>query len=258
VDFKYGVVIKMEQIASKYGWGFYDILQRFQVARLLGSGQYGDVYLLEKRGHLPRVLKLQYARRFTADDDEYDHMKQVQNEISIMTLLNGVKPSIAPLLYDSGYYEHVADTDGVFEARLVCVFTMEKVDTTLYDYLATTTLTETSAEVILEEIKRILDTMCQLNLIHMDMHTQNIGVILDASGEVQMLVALDWGLGLEHSCHSAFEMYTLMKWMHDDCLESNRRLVDDILVNLLDRYGCVNGSSRERLIDLYHPDEFDA
>jgi hypothetical protein len=179
-------------IEQKYGNGYKNILDGYHIIKFLGTGSSNTDVFEISNGIDSRAMKfIKYAGKKSK--------KQIQIEIMIPELLNDYTPRITTKIYRKWFYN--------FKYAQIAVYTMDKVDTTLDNYFSSVVVDSYNQEVIQLEFERLLDTMCELRLIHADLHMANIGINLDLDNNIKELLILDWGVSVnDKQCEPCLEI----------------------------------------------------
>lgn len=157
--------IEQKYISEKYGHILHDFVGNdYDIIKLLGKGSYGRVYLTCANDIFDcRVVKIQYLD--STDKDDLFHEIAMQQKFAEIDL--------APRIYNYKIVkgENRKNNKGKKEFGLI---EMEKVDGVLDDILKVRQPKKILDSIVIW-IADLIDTLCENNLVHGDMHFGNIG-----------------------------------------------------------------------------------
>lgn len=155
--------IEHQYISEKYGNILHDFVGNdYDIIKLLGKGSYGRVYLTCANDIFDcRVIKIQYLD--SIDKDDLFHEIAMQKKFAEIDL--------APQIYNYKIVKSKNNKEGKKEFGLI---EMEKVDGVLDDILKVRQPKKILDSIVIW-IADLIDTLCENNLVHGDMHFGNIG-----------------------------------------------------------------------------------
>lgn len=158
--------------------GKYKCFGDYKVINQLGAGAFGSVYLVEK-GNKKYAIKNQFIKD-TMWTSRTENIKQIKNEIEISIKMG--KKNIGPKIYD--YY--MCDVD--FDKTTVIIVMEYMNEGTLSNWLVNNKLTKKHKEQINDKIEK----MHNENILHLDIHDENIFVSKKGS-KIEFFIG-DFGL----------------------------------------------------------------
>jgi tRNA A-37 threonylcarbamoyl transferase component Bud32 len=157
----------------------YLINKKYNFVKDIGSGFFGDVYLFKKKD-IFYACKIDELKNFE-NIDEYITRKN--NEYKLLNTV-GIN-NIGPKIYNNHYI--------IVNNKLYNILIMEYIDgKTLADYLATETYTENKINKIKKLINKKINKLHKLNIIHGDLHLNNI-MIVEKNNKINIFI-IDLGL----------------------------------------------------------------
>lgn len=183
-----------KDIYKKYGSQFEAYLPSdYYIVRKSGSGKSGTVYIACTSPLDCFAVKLQYVKNVAVFEEEIA-MQKIFHE-----------HGLAPPIHGYAIYNH--------EGNRVGVIKMGKIVTTL-SFVLRNRLPESILSTLVDSALDFVEVMCNNNLIHGDMHWDNIGLNagLDEKGEVQVYpVLIDFGWSSEGQCRPELELIQLLR-----------------------------------------------
>lgn len=174
--------IKYETYTENVDPKNYLISKKYEFVKNIGSGFFGDVYLFKKKDIFYACKIEEYL--FVENIDEFITRKN--NEYKLLKTV-GIN-NIGPKIYNNYYI--------IINNKLYNILIMEYIDgKTLADYLQTETYTENKINKIKKLINKKIDKLHKLNIIHADLHLNNI-MIIEKNNKINIFI-IDLGLSRE-------------------------------------------------------------
>ena len=165
----------------------YLINKKYEFIKDIGSGFFGDVYLFKKKDIFYACKIEEYLfdenknKYFIENIDEFITRKN--NEYKLLNIV-GIN-NIGPKIYNNHYI--------IINNQLYNILIMEYIDgKTLYDYLRIETYTENKINKIKKIINKKINKLHKLNIIHGDLHLNNI-MIVEKNNKINIFI-IDLGL----------------------------------------------------------------
>ena len=165
----------------------YLINKKYEFIKDIGSGFFGDVYLFKKKDIFYACKIEEYLfdenknKYFIENIDEFITRKN--NEYKLLNIV-GIN-NIGPKIYNNHYI--------IINNKLYNILIMEYIDgKTLYDYLRIETYTENKINKIKKLINKKINKLHKLNIIHGDLHLNNI-MIVEKNNKINIFI-IDLGL----------------------------------------------------------------
>lgn len=165
----------------------YLINKKYEFIKDIGSGFFGDVYLFKKKDifYACKIDELKNDENknkyYIENIDEYITRKN--NEYKLLNIV-GIN-NIGPKIYNNHYI--------IINNKLYNILIMEYIDgKTLYDYLRIETYTENKINKIKKLINKKINKLHKLNIIHGDLHLNNI-MIVEKNNKINIFI-IDLGL----------------------------------------------------------------
>ena len=227
------------------------ILSNWKFVRRLGSGSYGELFLIYYR-HEYRVLK--YQQLTPISRILYEVLMQFEFSSHMLS------PKIYTLEYWSRRKkEHLT----VMMSKNTAVYSMimmDRLDDTMINMLSQK-LSREQLDTIVGGIVRIINKMCELNIRHSDMHWDNIGVmIIVVNNRLQHVPYLiDFGFSsMNNQCKSIAEIYQLTRTLDSDYFESmhidNRIYLQSVMIGI---FNSINKDQILQVSELDYPGMFE-
>ena len=179
--------IKYETYTENVDPKNYLINKKYEFIKDIGSGFFGDVYLFKKKDIFYACKIEEYLfdenknKYFIENIDEFITRKN--NEYKLLNIV-GIN-NIGPKIYNNHYI--------IINNQLYNILIMEYIDgKTLYDYLRIETYTENKINKIKKLINKKINKLHKLNIIHGDLHLNNI-MIVEKNNKINIFI-IDLGL----------------------------------------------------------------
>ena len=179
--------IKYETYTENVDPKNYLINKKYEFIKDIGSGFFGDVYLFKKKDIFYACKIEEYLfdenknKYFIENIDEFITRKN--NEYKLLNTV-GIN-NIGPKIYNNHYI--------IINNKLYNILIMEYIDgKTLHDYLETETYTENKINKIKKIINKKINKLHKLNIIHGDLHLNNI-MIVEKNNKINIFI-IDLGL----------------------------------------------------------------
>jgi len=179
--------IKYETYTENVDPKNYLINKKYEFIKDIGSGFFGDVYLFKKKDIFYACKIEEYLfdenknKYFIENIDEFITRKN--NEYKLLNIV-GIN-NIGPKIYNNHYI--------IINNKLYNILIMEYIDgKTLYDYLRIETYTENKINKIKKLINKKINKLHKLNIIHGDLHLNNI-MIVEKNNKINIFI-IDLGL----------------------------------------------------------------
>ena len=199
---------KLRQEIKKYFGGSraLECVENYKFLKLLGQGDYGDVYLMEKNN------KLLVAKYVEDPKKKYPIQYEVAMQIYFSTL------KIAPKIY---FFDSWKNN----EYSLVV---MERIDETLEDVLSQKH-SKNFLDYIFKEIGKLIDLLCKYKIRHNDLHWGNIGFLN------HKIILIDFGYAsIGHKkCLDSIEWFQLARTIYNIEDTSNRDYMGELIFEKL-------------------------
>lgn len=171
--------IKYETYTDNFYPKNYLINKKYEFVKDIGSGVYGDVYLFKKKD-IFYACKIDELR---IDESIDEYITRKNNEYKLLNIV-GIN-NIGPKIYNNHYI--------IVNNKLYNILIMEYIDgKTLFDYLETETYTENKINKIKKLINKKINKLHKLNIIHRDLHLNNI-MIVEKNNKINIFI-IDLGL----------------------------------------------------------------
>lgn len=171
--------IKYETYTDNFYPKNYLINKKYEFIKDIGSGVYGDVYLFKKK-NIFYACKIDELR---IDESIDEYITRKNNEYKLLNIV-GIN-NIGPKIYNNHYI--------IVNNKLYNILIMEYIDgKTLFDYLETETYTENKINKIKKLINKKINKLHKLNIIHRDLHLNNI-MIVEKNNKINIFI-IDLGL----------------------------------------------------------------
>lgn len=171
--------IKYETYTENFYPKNYLINKKYEFIKDIGSGVYGDVYLFKKKD-IFYACKIDELR---IDESIDEYITRKNNEYKLLNIV-GIN-NIGPKIYNNHYI--------IVNNKLYNILIMEYIDgKTLFDYLETETYTENKINKIKKLINKKINKLHKLNIIHRDLHLNNI-MIVEKNNKINIFI-IDLGL----------------------------------------------------------------
>jgi len=171
--------IKYETYTDNFYPKNYLINKKYEFIKDIGSGVYGDVYLFKKKD-IFYACKIDELR---IDESIDEYITRKNNEYKLLNIV-GIN-NIGPKIYNNHYI--------IVNNKLYNILIMEYIDgKTLFDYLETETYTENKINKIKKLINKKINKLHKLNIIHRDLHLNNI-MIVEKNNKINIFI-IDLGL----------------------------------------------------------------
>ena len=171
--------IKYEKYTDNFYPKNYLINKKYEFIKDIGSGVYGDVYLFKKK-NIFYACKIDELR---IDESIDEYITRKNNEYKLLNIV-GIN-NIGPKIYNNHYI--------IVNNKLYNILIMEYIDgKTLFDYLETETYTENKINKIKKLINKKINKLHKLNIIHRDLHLNNI-MIVEKNNKINIFI-IDLGL----------------------------------------------------------------
>lgn len=166
-----------EKILIKYGKAVLPYINEYKSFTFLGKGVFGEVYKACKHNGQCDAVKFMYIRTI----NEYKFVKEYNMGLKFASL------DIGPKLYSM-------DLVQIGDYTKVGIIKMELISGVLEDFLKDVT-DKNVIDHIIKSLVKLIDKMCQHDLIHGDMHGGNVGYILEEKKEntVPVFKLIDYG-----------------------------------------------------------------
>lgn len=171
--------IKYETYTDNFYPKNYLINKKYEFIKDIGSGFFGDVYLFKKKD-IFYACKIDELR---IDESIDEYITRKNNEYKLLNIV-GIN-NIGPKIYNNHYI--------IVNNKLYNILIMEYIDgKTLFDYLETETYTENKINKIKKLINKKINKLHKLNIIHRDLHLNNI-MIVEKNNKINIFI-IDLGL----------------------------------------------------------------
>lgn len=171
--------IKYETYTENFYPKNYLINKKYEFIKDIGSGFFGDVYLFKKKD-IFYACKIDELR---IDESIDEYITRKNNEYKLLNIV-GIN-NIGPKIYNNHYI--------IVNNKLYNILIMEYIDgKTLFDYLETETYTENKINKIKKLINKKINKLHKLNIIHRDLHLNNI-MIVEKNNKINIFI-IDLGL----------------------------------------------------------------
>lgn len=226
-----------KQLAEKYGSEFLNIIKPYYVSKVIGKGSFGKVFLLcNDEGKCQRVVKVQLVK----------NEQMFLNEVELQQQLSSV--GLTPELYGVHLLEHNNKKFGII--------IMDKIDIIAEDLLKTS-LDKQTLQNIYSMIEKVIQLFCKYNIIHGDLHWQNIAFYWDVKDNHVILrpSVLDFGWGkADQECFPQLEISQLLRTLgpgYSPIHQFNRNFLEDKLYKLFKKYEKGKVPKRWQSYDVY-------
>jgi len=241
-------------VRTKFGSELFDFIPGgYNLSNLIGRGVWGSVYLLCDRGdyftNCNLVIKI-VKRNPKFYKNAPDFYSRMEREVYMQRIF--FKEGLAPQLFMTKKYRFNGDD--------YFAMVMEKIDGILMNSLTNYPKghsTDDYCKMVLSGVSGLIQSMCRKNLIHGDLHSENIGIQLwvgdsdddedyvpggdekyDDQIGVQFMI-IDFGWASEGPCRARLEFLQLLRnivYAYDHKKFKNKTLGKCIVRNLFNEY----------------------
>lgn len=219
-------IISKQLISKIFGYKMLDVLKEYDFLSYLGGGAFGETYKGCKSNGECEAIK------FTEIDEYEIREEDVIREYKLGQIFH--THGIGPKIYSLSIVNNGRKKYGIIK--------MEKIDGTLPELLYKTKSYKT-IDLITDNLVYLIDSLCKYNLIHGDLHIENIAFTLQDKFTEKIypkLLLIDFGwsccLKKQTKCNPKFEMQQLLRTGYNDGPKMNKKMFVRYIQNLYDVY----------------------
>lgn len=204
----------------EYGVDIFKQYPRMKLLRKLDSGTFGDIYSIKFQNQV-YIIKLEIRKHLYTEEQ---FRKKIRNEVRIQQRLSRASNKIYALhVYDHNIYKYM---DTVYSVILMERM-REGFQYTLGDLLNIPNLPKNIYEILYTKLNELIRVLCKLNIIHGDMHLNNIFItyipddysrpanIADWKSRQIRIGLIDFGYSAIARCNIEIELLALLKSIYN-------------------------------------------